>query len=141
MYYLHRRQHSQCLSLQLVIAISVFRNFYIAIARNWSFTLTMLFWQKCRQQKQSMFLPWPPWAAWQEIETILSVLHHPRWPRQEQWWVSLVDGIITINFTNVNTALAKRQAKIALSLWHLEIRFTFLCFQEPTSLSSTFVRM
>jgi hypothetical protein len=26
-------------------------------------------------------------------------------------------------------------------LWHLEIRFTFLCFQEPTSLSSTFVRM
>ena len=36
----------------------------------------------------------------QEIETILSVSHHPRWPRQEQWCVSLVAvaGIIAINF-------------------------------------------
>jgi hypothetical protein len=29
-----------------------------------------------------MFLPWPPWATWQEKETILSVSHNPRWPRQ-----------------------------------------------------------
>ncbi len=31
------------------------------------------------------YLPWPPWVAQQEIETILSVSHRPRWPRQEQW--------------------------------------------------------
>jgi len=31
------------------------------------------------------YLPWPPWAAQQETETILSVSHHPRWPRQAQW--------------------------------------------------------
>jgi hypothetical protein len=66
----------------------------------------MLFWQKRQQQRQGMFLPWPPWATRQEIEIILSVLHHPRWPRQEQWRVLLVavTGIIVINFANVNTA-------------------------------------
>ncbi len=26
-------------------------------------------------------LHWPPWATRQEIETILSGSHHPRWPR------------------------------------------------------------
>jgi hypothetical protein len=31
------------------------------------------------------YLPWPPWAVQQEIETILSVSRHPRWPRQVQW--------------------------------------------------------
>jgi hypothetical protein len=29
-----------------------------------------------------LYLPWPPWAMRQEIETILSVLRRPRWPRQ-----------------------------------------------------------
>ncbi len=48
-------------------------------------------------------LPWLPWPARQEIETILSVLHCPRWPRQEQWWVSLVAvrTVVAINFTDV----------------------------------------
>jgi hypothetical protein len=31
------------------------------------------------------YLPWPPWVAQQEIETILSVSCHPRWPRQVKW--------------------------------------------------------
>jgi len=31
-----------------------------------------------------LYLPWPTWAAWQKIETILSVSHRPRWPRQVQ---------------------------------------------------------
>ncbi len=35
---------------------------------NGLFPLAMLFWQKCQQQRQSMFLPWPPWAMQQEIE-------------------------------------------------------------------------
>jgi hypothetical protein len=54
-----------------------------------------------------MFMPWPPWATRQEIETILSMSCHPRWPRQEQWRVSLVAiaGILMINFTSVTTAL------------------------------------
>jgi hypothetical protein len=46
-------------------------------------------------------------ATRQEIETILSVPRSTRWPRQEQWWVSLVSdaGVITINSANANTAL------------------------------------
>ncbi len=51
-----------------------------------------------------LYLPWPPWVMRQEIETILSVSCHPRWPRQinsdcpcrRHYWVP---------FANVNTAL------------------------------------
>jgi hypothetical protein len=46
-------------------------------------TLVTFFWQKCQQQRQTIYLPWPPWAMQQKIETILSLLlHRPRWPRQ-----------------------------------------------------------
>jgi hypothetical protein len=38
-------------------------------------------------------LPWPPWVMQQEIETILSVLHRPMWPRQVLFCVADV-GII-----------------------------------------------
>jgi len=60
-------------------------------------------------------LTWPPWAGRQEIKTILYVLHRPRWPRQEQWWVSLVAvaGIIVIMFANVNRALGVSSSKVA----------------------------
>ncbi len=40
-----------------------------------------------------LYLPWPPWAMQQEIETILSVLHHPRWPSQEVVTVSVASVI------------------------------------------------
>jgi len=40
------------------------------------------------------YLPWPAWAVQQEIETILSVLHCPRWPRQVLLCVA-VAGVIT----------------------------------------------
>ncbi len=36
------------------------------------------------------YLPWQPWAVQQKIEKILSILlYHQRWPRQEQWWLSI----------------------------------------------------
>jgi hypothetical protein len=38
-------------------------------------------------------LLWPPWAMQQEIEKILSLLHHSRWPRQVLFSVA-VAGII-----------------------------------------------
>jgi hypothetical protein len=46
------------------------------------------------QQSPQQYLPWPPWAARQEIETILSVSHCPRWPRQVLFCVA-VAGVIT----------------------------------------------
>jgi hypothetical protein len=53
----------------------------------------------------------------QEIETILSVSCCPRWPRQVQWWlspvafVSIIMGIIALNFASVNTALLIQRHK------------------------------
>ncbi len=49
-----------------------------------------LHWQSLQSEtigdsdmRQSLlYLPWPPWAMQQEIETILYVLHFPRFPRQ-----------------------------------------------------------
>ncbi len=46
----------------------------------------------------------------QEIETFLSLLRHPRWPRQVQWGlsrvavISIITGVIDLSFANVNVA-------------------------------------
>ncbi len=50
-----------------------------------SFTFVKFVSKTVIDSDMKWYLPWPPWVMQQEIETILSVSCHPRWPRQEQW--------------------------------------------------------
>ncbi len=54
------------------------------------------------------YLPWPPWAKQQEIETILSVSLHPKWPMQVNSDCRCRRHY-RVTFANVNTALSHRQ--------------------------------
>ncbi len=68
-----------------------------------SFTLAKIVSETLSDSDMKQYLPWPPWVMRQEIETILSVLCHPRWPMQVNsdcrchWHYC-------INLANVNTA-------------------------------------
>ncbi len=76
------------------------------------------------------YLPWAPWAAWQEIETILYVTHRPGWPRQEQWWVSLVTVacVIVINFGSLIESCHPR--------WQRQVRQLFSCRKTANSITN-----
>jgi len=45
------------------------------------FTMTKFVSETVFDRNKKKYLPWPPWATLQEIETVLSVSRHPRWPR------------------------------------------------------------
>ncbi len=57
------------------------------------FTLAKFVCETVSDSDTKQYLPWPRWVTEQEIETILSVLHRPRWPRQVLYCVA-VAGII-----------------------------------------------
>ncbi len=76
----------------------------------WPFTLVKLVSETVGDSDTKQYLPCPPWVTWQKIETILSLLlRRPRWPRLEQWWLSLVAGVL--NFANVNMAYRQMLSK------------------------------
>jgi hypothetical protein len=52
------------------------------VSANRSFTLAKFVSETVSDSNMKQYLPWPPWVTWQEIETILSVSHCPRWPIQ-----------------------------------------------------------
>ncbi len=64
------------------------------------FTLTR---ETVSDSSMKQYLPWPSWVMQQEIETILSVLCHPRWPRQVNSHCHC-HWHYCITFANVNTA-------------------------------------
>jgi hypothetical protein len=70
------------------------------------------------------YLPWPPWVAPQEIETILSVSHLPRWPRQVNS-VCRCHRHYCVTFANLNTAYSTTRRIIHLWLTRLEFRWVF----------------
>jgi hypothetical protein len=69
-----------------------------------SFTLVKFVSEIVSDSDMKQYLPWPPWVTRQEIETILSVSHHPRWPMQVNSDCCCQQHY-RITFANVSTAL------------------------------------
>ncbi len=69
-----------------------------------SFTLAKFVSETVSDSDMKQYLPWPPWATRQEIETILSVSHLPRWLRQVNSDCRCRQRY-HVTFANVNTAL------------------------------------
>jgi hypothetical protein len=72
-----------------------------------------------------LYLPWSPFAVQQKIETMLSVLCRPRWPRQVRQCCKMSNSFAT-NIANVNNPLkftphSKRASQLLLKMmiWHL----------------------
>ncbi len=61
---------------------------------NGSFTLTKFVSKTIGGSNSKQYLPWPPWVMRQEIETRISVLRPPRWPREVLFCVTGAGSIV-----------------------------------------------